>query len=80
MYVSSLAPDSSLLIFVKLRSYFWGFNSGEMSQVYEGYERQYCELSANLSRKCNSASSLLDGGIVELVESVFLENGVTDNL
>ncbi|XP_051118380.1 vesicle transport v-SNARE 12-like [Andrographis paniculata] len=32
-----------------------------MSQVYEGYERQYCELSANLSRKCNSAASLLDG-------------------
>ncbi|XP_047960259.1 vesicle transport v-SNARE 12-like [Salvia hispanica] len=32
-----------------------------MSQVYEGYERQYCELSANLSRKCNSAAALLDG-------------------
>ncbi|XP_042051927.1 vesicle transport v-SNARE 12-like [Salvia splendens] len=32
-----------------------------MSQVYEGYERQYCELSANLSRKCNSATALLDG-------------------
>ncbi|KAG6429757.1 hypothetical protein SASPL_107810 [Salvia splendens] len=34
---------------------------GKMSQVYEGYERQYCELSANLSRKCNSATALLDG-------------------
>ncbi|KAI3467302.1 hypothetical protein Pfo_023965 [Paulownia fortunei] len=33
-----------------------------MSQVYEGYERQYCELSANLSRKCNSAAALPDGG------------------
>lgn len=33
-----------------------------MSDVFEGYERQYCELSANLSRKCNSAA-LLDGGI-----------------
>ncbi|KAL6567687.1 Vesicle transport v-SNARE 12 [Orobanche gracilis] len=32
-----------------------------MSQVYEGYERQYCELSANLSRKCNSAAALPDG-------------------
>ncbi|KAL6513942.1 Vesicle transport v-SNARE 12 [Orobanche hederae] len=32
-----------------------------MSQVYEGYERQYCELSANLSRKCNSAAALRDG-------------------
>ncbi|KAL8533749.1 hypothetical protein ACS0TY_009953 [Phlomoides rotata] len=32
-----------------------------MSQVYEGYERQYCELSANLSRKCNSAAALPEG-------------------
>lgn len=32
-----------------------------MSQVFEGYERQYCELSANLSRKC-TAASLLNGG------------------
>ncbi|KAK1379534.1 Vesicle transport v-SNARE 12 [Heracleum sosnowskyi] len=31
-----------------------------MSEVFEGYERQYCELSANLSRKCNAAA-LLDG-------------------
>ncbi|XP_059644157.1 vesicle transport v-SNARE 13-like [Cornus florida] len=31
-----------------------------MSQVFEGYERQYCELSANLSRKCTSAA-LLNG-------------------
>ncbi|WCJ35909.1 Vesicle transport v-SNARE family protein [Euphorbia peplus] len=29
-----------------------------MSAVFEGYERQYCELSANLSRKCTSASGL----------------------
>ncbi|ERM98289.1 hypothetical protein AMTR_s01385p00008180, partial [Amborella trichopoda] len=29
-----------------------------MSEVFEGYERQYCELSANLSRKCTSASHL----------------------
>lgn len=32
-----------------------------MSEVFEGYERQYCELSANLSRKCTSAA-LLNGG------------------
>ncbi|XP_047969051.1 vesicle transport v-SNARE 13-like [Salvia hispanica] len=31
-----------------------------MSQAFEGYERQYCELSANLSKKITSAS-LLDG-------------------
>lgn len=31
-----------------------------MSEVFEGYERQYCELSANISRRCSSAS-LLDG-------------------
>ncbi|KAL3513142.1 hypothetical protein ACH5RR_025859 [Cinchona calisaya] len=29
-----------------------------MSHVFEGYERQYCELSANLSKKCTSASLL----------------------
>ncbi|KAM0009430.1 putative vesicle transport v-SNARE domain superfamily protein [Helianthus debilis subsp. tardiflorus] len=32
-----------------------------MSETFEGYERQYCELSASLSKKCTSAS-LLDGG------------------
>ncbi|XAR65223.1 hypothetical protein NMG60_11009269 [Bertholletia excelsa] len=32
-----------------------------MSEVFEGYERQYCDLSANLSRKCNSAALLADG-------------------
>ncbi|KAK1352401.1 Vesicle transport v-SNARE 13 [Heracleum sosnowskyi] len=31
-----------------------------MSEVFESYERQYCELSANLSKKCTSAS-LVDG-------------------
>ncbi|RAL38544.1 unnamed protein product [Cuscuta campestris] len=29
-----------------------------MSQVFEGYERQYCELSSNLSKKCTTASGL----------------------
>ncbi|KAG2702416.1 hypothetical protein I3843_06G082600 [Carya illinoinensis] len=32
-----------------------------MSEVFEGYERQYCELSANLSRKCSSAGLLPPG-------------------
>lgn len=31
-----------------------------MSEVFEGYERQYCDLSANLSRKCSSVSLLSD--------------------
>ncbi|KAL8545988.1 hypothetical protein ACS0TY_005922 [Phlomoides rotata] len=31
-----------------------------MTAVFEGYEKQYCELSANLSKKCASAN-LLDG-------------------
>ncbi|KAK1357711.1 Vesicle transport v-SNARE 13 [Heracleum sosnowskyi] len=29
-----------------------------MSQVYEGYERQYCDISSSLSRKCTSAALL----------------------
>lgn len=29
-----------------------------MSEVFEGYERQYCEESASLSRKCTVASAL----------------------
>uniref|UniRef100_A0A0A9GWC0 Vesicle transport v-SNARE 13 n=1 Tax=Arundo donax TaxID=35708 RepID=A0A0A9GWC0_ARUDO len=29
-----------------------------MSEVFEGYERQYCEASASLSRKCTGASAL----------------------
>ncbi|KAK4776438.1 hypothetical protein SAY86_005126 [Trapa natans] len=33
---------------------------GKMSEVFERYERQYCELSSNLSRKC-TASAALDG-------------------
>lgn len=32
-----------------------------MSDVFERYERQYCEISANLSKKCTEAASL-DGG------------------
>lgn len=31
-----------------------------MSEVFEGYERQYCELSANLSRRCSSAGLIAD--------------------
>ncbi|XP_004500015.1 vesicle transport v-SNARE 13-like isoform X1 [Cicer arietinum] len=29
-----------------------------MSEVFDGYERQYCELSANVSRQCTAASAL----------------------
>jgi vesicle transport through interaction with t-SNAREs protein 1 len=29
-----------------------------MSQGFERYERQYCEISANLSKKCTSAIAL----------------------
>ncbi|KAL5220176.1 hypothetical protein ABZP36_024889 [Zizania latifolia] len=29
-----------------------------MSKVFEGYERQYCEISASLSRNCTAASAL----------------------
>ncbi|XWS35028.1 hypothetical protein CRYUN_Cryun21dG0090400 [Craigia yunnanensis] len=29
-----------------------------MSEVFEGYERQYCELSANLSKKCMASGAL----------------------
>jgi hypothetical protein len=32
-----------------------------MSEIFEGYERQYCELSANLSRKCTSILALHGG-------------------
>ncbi|KAJ6910072.1 vesicle transport v-SNARE 12-like isoform X1 [Populus alba x Populus x berolinensis] len=35
--------------------------SEQLITFFEGYERQYCELSANLSRKCNSTSLLPDG-------------------
>jgi hypothetical protein len=30
-----------------------------MSEIFEGYERQYCELSANLSRKSTSVLALV---------------------
>ena len=46
---------------------------GEMSQVFEGYELQYCDLSANLTRKCTSAS-VLDGGISLLIPSLIGQN------
>ncbi|XP_061365936.1 vesicle transport v-SNARE 13-like isoform X2 [Gastrolobium bilobum] len=32
-----------------------------MSNVFEGYERQYCELSANLSKICTAAGALNGG-------------------
>lgn len=45
-----------------------------MSEVFEAYERQYCEISASLSRKCTSAAQL-DGGMrlsVIFVISIFV--------
>lgn len=62
--------EDSLIVEFGTDRLIWGFHfadkvvgrfEGEMSEVFEGYERQYCELSANLSRKCSS-SGLLDGG------------------
>ncbi|KAG6391775.1 hypothetical protein SASPL_149535 [Salvia splendens] len=44
-----------------------------MSQVFEGYERQYCEISANLSKKVTSAT-VLDGGKALLLLGGFDEN------
>lgn len=41
-----------------------------MSNVFEGYERQYCELSANLSKKCTAATAL-NGGTLFWFFSVF---------
>lgn len=41
-----------------LSDHFPGRELGRMSEVFEGYERQYCELSANLSRQCTAASAL----------------------
>jgi vesicle transport through interaction with t-SNAREs 1 len=32
-----------------------------MSKVFEGYERQYCEASASLTRKCTAAAALQGG-------------------
>ncbi|KAL4556710.1 hypothetical protein LXL04_034867 [Taraxacum kok-saghyz] len=37
--------------------------AGEMSETFEGFDCQYCELSASLSKKCTSAT-LLDGDSV----------------
>lgn len=36
-------------------------NFGKMSEAFEGCERQYCELSANLTRKCTAAGALVGG-------------------
>lgn len=42
--------------------------SGTMSEVFDGYERQYCELSANVSRQCTAASALDGGNLILFVE------------
>lgn len=51
------------------RSRVWK-EKGRMSEVFDGYERQYCEISASLSKKCTSAG-LLDGGDVLLHFDLF---------
>ncbi|OAP01441.1 VTI13 [Arabidopsis thaliana] len=43
-----------------------------MSQGFERYERQYCEISANLSKKCTSAIAL-DGGIFNFLECLKIQ-------
>jgi len=48
-----------------------------MSQVFEGYERQYCDLSANLSRKCSSTSLLSDQGTFKVsIQQTFTFLGI----
>lgn len=47
-----------------------------MSEVFEGYERQYCELSANLSRKCNSTALLPDAEKKQKVSEI--QSGVEE--
>ncbi|KAK2375320.1 Vesicle transport v-SNARE 12 [Trifolium repens] len=48
-----------------------------MSEVFEGYERQYCELSANLARKCSS-TSLLSGQEEKLQKFSEIKTGLDD--
>ncbi|XP_025680723.1 vesicle transport v-SNARE 12-like isoform X2 [Arachis hypogaea] len=48
-----------------------------MSAVFEGYERQYCELSSNLSRQCSAASSL-DGGKQKKLKISEIKAGIDD--
>ncbi|KAG6506194.1 hypothetical protein ZIOFF_031512 [Zingiber officinale] len=47
-----------------------------MSEVFDGYERQYCEISATLSRKCTSALQL-DGEIKKQKASE-IKSGIDD--
>ncbi|KAI8528522.1 hypothetical protein RHMOL_Rhmol12G0155000 [Rhododendron molle] len=65
----------------------WGFHfadkvigrfEGEMSEVFDGYERQYCELSANLSRKCSSSGLLLDGAEEKMQKISEVKAGLDD--
>uniref|UniRef100_A0A7N2L1A5 Vesicle transport v-SNARE N-terminal domain-containing protein n=1 Tax=Quercus lobata TaxID=97700 RepID=A0A7N2L1A5_QUELO len=46
-----------------------------MSEVFEGYERQYCELSANLSRKC-TATGALNGGLLTSCAQISHKGGI----
>lgn len=43
-----------------------------MSTVFEGYERQYCELSAKLSKLCTAATALNGGNLIILNLALFV--------
>jgi len=43
-----------------------------MSSVFEGYERQYCELSAKLSKTCTAAAALNGGNWIILNLAFFV--------
>ncbi|XP_020599428.1 vesicle transport v-SNARE 11-like [Phalaenopsis equestris] len=47
-----------------------------MSEVFEGYERQYCEISASLSRKCTGAAAL--DGELKKQKLAEIRSGVED--
>ncbi|KAJ8497719.1 hypothetical protein OPV22_008271 [Ensete ventricosum] len=47
-----------------------------MSEVFDGYERQYCEISASLSRKCASAALL--GGEKKKQKVSEIKSGLED--
>ncbi|WVZ26040.1 hypothetical protein V8G54_004584 [Vigna mungo] len=48
-----------------------------MSNVFEGYERQYCELSENLTKKCTAAGALNGEEAYELIDKFVVEHGVS---
>ncbi|MED6145443.1 hypothetical protein PIB30_025269 [Stylosanthes scabra] len=51
-----------------------------MSSFFEGYEQQYCELSANLPKKCTLAGTLEEDGIKSKSTMVLLLSSAASNL